>query len=56
MLSAVTDGALRYDSEIGRRSSHQLALEKEKELDKFQKALQIDRSAHVHGQAFDDQD
>lgn len=53
MMAAVSEGTLRYDSELAKKDTHQLALEKEKELAKFEKAVRIDRSTHVHGQAFD---
>merc|ERR1719262_150165 len=53
MMAAVNEGTLRYDSELAKKDTHQLALEKEKELAKFEKAVRIDRSTHVHGQAFD---
>lgn len=52
MMEAIDEGSLRYDSEL-QKDTHQLALEKAKELEKFEKALRIDTSAHVHGQAFD---
>merc|ERR1712139_727734 len=41
------------ESEIDKKDSHQLALEKERELARFEKALRIDRNSHVDGQAFD---
>merc|ERR1712217_333353 len=53
MMRAVEDGVLRYDSELEKKDSHQLALEKERELARFEKALHIDKNAHVSGQAFD---
>merc|ERR1712072_351717 len=53
MLTAVSEGSLRYDSELEKKDTHALALEKEKELAKFEKAVRIDKSTHVHGQAFD---
>merc|ERR1711953_1344935 len=53
MLAAVDEGSLRYDSELKKKDTNQLALEKEKELEKFEKALRIDKGSHVHGQAFD---
>merc|ERR1712039_791468 len=53
MLRAVEDGSLRYDSELEKKDSHQLALEKERELARFEKALMIDKRGHVTGQAFD---
>lgn len=53
MLAAVNEGSLRYDSSLDKKDTHLLALEKEKELEKFTKALRIDKNAHVHGQAFD---
>merc|ERR1712060_527247 len=53
MMRAVDDGALRYDSELEKKTSHQLALEKEKEMERFEKALQINKTDHVTGQAFD---
>merc|ERR1712110_1049426 len=52
MIQAVEEGSLRYDSELDKKDSHQLALEKERELARFEKALRIDRSSHVDGQAF----
>ncbi|CAK9019047.1 unnamed protein product [Durusdinium trenchii] len=53
MLRAVEDGALRYDSELEKASSHQQALEKEKELFRFEKAVGIDTRGRVVGAAFD---
>merc|ERR1711977_498822 len=53
MGKAVQEGSLRYDSELEKKDSHQLALEKERELARFEKALRIDRNTHVDGQAFD---
>merc|ERR1712060_784941 len=53
MIKAVEDGSLRYESELDKKDSHQLALEKERELARFEKALQIDKSSHIAGQAFD---
>merc|ERR1711881_453980 len=53
MIKAVEEGSLRYDTELEKKDSHQLALEKERELARFEKALRIDRSSHVDGQAFD---
>merc|ERR1712048_542337 len=53
MMRAVQDGSLRYDSELEKKDSHQLAVEKERELARFEKALRIDKGAHVMGQAFD---
>merc|ERR1711879_635893 len=53
MLKAVEDGALRYDSELEKKDSHRLALEKEKQMEKFESALQISKTNHVTGQAFD---
>eukprot|EP00434_Breviolum_minutum_P002596 symbB.v1.2.002293.t1/scaffold107.1/size327550/9 len=53
MLKAVEDGALRYDSELEKASSHQQALDKEKELLKFEKAVGIDTRSRVVGAAFD---
>merc|ERR1711879_260899 len=50
---AVEDGYLHYETEMEKKDSHQLALDKQRELDKFEMALGIDRGAHVHGQAFD---
>merc|ERR1712014_241541 len=52
MMKAVEEGSLRYDTQLDKKDSHQLAIEKEKELARFEKALQIDRK-HVTGQAFD---
>ena len=42
MLRAVEDGSLRYESKL--TDTHQLALEKEKELERFEQALGIDRN------------
>merc|ERR1712061_95604 len=53
MIRAVEEGTLRYDTELEKKDSHQLALDKERELERFEKALQIDKKAHVAGQAFD---
>merc|ERR1712228_1002874 len=53
MTRAVEDGALRYESELEKKDSHQLALEKEREMEKFEKAFDINKGAHVTGQAFD---
>merc|ERR1712050_290743 len=53
MLKAVEEGSLRYDTELEKKDSHQLALDKERELERFEKALHIDKSSHVTGQAFD---
>merc|ERR1712228_1153192 len=53
MMSAVTEGSLRYDSELEKMDSHRQALLKDQEMQKFEKAVRIDRSSHVHGAAFD---
>merc|ERR1712151_391878 len=53
MIQAVTEGSLKYESEIDKKDSHQLALEKERQMARFEKALRIDRNSHVDGQAFD---
>mmetsp|Transcript_68043 Transcript_68043/g.148303 ORF Transcript_68043/g.148303 Transcript_68043/m.148303 type:complete len:336 (-) Transcript_68043:161-1168(-) len=53
MLSAVEDGSLRYDSELEKKDSHALALEKEKEMARFEKAFNINKEAHVPGAVFD---
>merc|ERR1712039_380625 len=53
MMRAVDEGALRYDSELEKKTSHQLALEKEKEMEKFERAVGINKTDHVTGQAFD---
>merc|ERR1712187_413407 len=53
MMRAVEDGSLRYDSELEKKDSHQLAVEKERELARFEKALRIDKGGHVMGAAFD---
>merc|ERR1712151_831534 len=39
MLRAVEEGTLRYESELEKKDSHQLALDKEKEMEKFERAL-----------------
>lgn len=51
MMEAVHEGSLRFDSVHENRGTHALALAKQQE--KFEKALSIDKVAHVHGQAFD---
>jgi len=53
MMRAVEAGSLRYDTDLEKKDSHQLALDKAKELEKFGQALRIDRGSHVTGQAFD---
>lgn len=53
MLRAVDEGALKYDSELEKKDSHQLALEKEKEMMKFERAVGIDTRSRVVGAAFD---
>merc|ERR1711974_530546 len=53
MMKAVEDGSLRYDSELEKKDSHQPALEKEREMARFEKALNINKSGHSVGQAFD---
>mmetsp|Transcript_71254 Transcript_71254/g.188039 ORF Transcript_71254/g.188039 Transcript_71254/m.188039 type:complete len:483 (+) Transcript_71254:118-1566(+) len=53
MLSAVEDGSLRYDSELEKKDSHALALDKEREMARFEKALGINKGGHVAGAAFD---
>merc|ERR1711953_715800 len=53
MMRAVEDGSLRYDSQLEKKDSHQMAVEKERELARFEKALRIDKGGHVMGQAFD---
>jgi len=53
MLKAVETGSLRYDSELEKKDSHHQAMEKEKELYKFEKAVGIDTRSRVVGQAFD---
>lgn len=52
MLAALDTGHLKYDSELDKKDSHQLALDKEKQLMQFENALRIDKD-HVHGKAFD---
>merc|ERR1712203_560086 len=53
MLRAVEEGTLHYDTDLEKRDSHQLALDKEKEMAKFEKALGINKNAHMIGAAFD---
>merc|ERR1712039_278158 len=53
MMRAVEDGSLRYDSELEKRDTHQLAQEKEREMARFEKALGIRKDGHSVGQAFD---
>merc|ERR1740121_1284804 len=53
MMSAVEEGTLRYDSELDKKTSHELALEKDKEMQRFEKALSINRDGHKTGEAFD---
>merc|ERR1712187_146701 len=53
MIKAVEEGSLHYESELEKRDSHQLAVDKEKEMAKFEKALGINRSTHAIGAAFD---
>merc|ERR1712048_1034784 len=53
MMRAVEDGSLRYDSQLEKKDSHQMAVEKERELARFEKALRIEKGSHVMGQAFD---
>merc|ERR1712228_781451 len=53
MIKAVEEGALHYDTELEKKDSHQLALDKEKEMEKFERALGINKNSHTIGQAFD---
>merc|ERR1712187_620903 len=53
MMRAVQDGSLRYDSQLEKKDSHQMAVEKERELARFEKALRIDKGTHKMGEAFD---
>merc|ERR1711957_386314 len=53
MIQAVEDGALTYDTDLGKRDSHKLALDKEKEMKKFESALGINKGSHAVGAAFD---
>merc|ERR1711920_971458 len=52
-MSAVEEGTLRYDSELDKKTSHELALEKDREMQRFEKALSINRDGHKTGEAFD---
>merc|ERR1712066_938502 len=53
MIKAVEEGALHYDTELEKKDSHQLALDKAKEMEKFEKALGINKNNHSIGAAFD---
>mmetsp|Transcript_581 Transcript_581/g.687 ORF Transcript_581/g.687 Transcript_581/m.687 type:complete len:216 (-) Transcript_581:4-651(-) len=53
MLVAVEKGSLRYESSIEKKDTHQLAKEKEEEMQKIEKALGISRNAVSNGQCFD---
>jgi len=53
MMRAVNEGSLRYASDLDKKDTHALALEKEKQMKKFESAFSIDTSAHVSGKAFD---
>merc|ERR1711979_53829 len=53
MQKAVVDGSLRFASDLDKKDTHQLAIEKEREIAAFEKALKIDKSSHEHGAAFD---
>merc|ERR1712228_128406 len=52
-MRAVEEGSLRYESELDKKTSHELALEKEKELERFENAFSVNRSGHKVGEAFD---
>merc|ERR1711972_851676 len=53
MIRAVEQGALHYETELAKKDSHQLALDKQKEMAKFEKALGINAATHSIGAAFD---
>merc|ERR1712151_1024635 len=53
MMQAVEDGALTYDTDLGKRDSHKLALDKEREMKKFEAALGISTNGRQVGAAFD---
>merc|ERR1712060_693472 len=53
MMKAVEEGALHYDTQLEKKDSHQLALDKAKEMEKFERALGINKNAHSIGAAFD---
>merc|ERR1711957_1149297 len=52
MYKSVEAGTLKYDIAMDKKDSHQLALDKEAELARFTDAVGINRTAHVSGQAF----
>merc|ERR1712151_1272586 len=53
MTRAVEQGALHYETALAKKDSHQLALDKQKEMAKFEKALGINAATHSIGAAFD---
>merc|ERR1712224_389263 len=52
MISAVKAGTLRFESELDRKGTHELVIDKENDMKKFRLATNIDESTHVIGEAY----